>query len=97
MEKFNEILKFVTGKSTRNAVLIFLLVCFLIVYVFVQKVLPLWQSYRSLQADITKQENEYKKLAPLAAKMFIENTKRQLRYLKPDVFKNATEEDFYNN
>lgn len=43
------------------------------------------------------QEEEYEKLAPLAAKMFIENTKRQLRYLKPDIFNNATEEDFYNN
>lgn len=42
-------------------------------------------------------EEEYEKLAPLAAKMFIENTKRQLRYLKPDIFNNATEEDFYNN
>ncbi|MBR5067103.1 MAG: CapA family protein, partial [Lachnospiraceae bacterium] len=30
-------------------------------------------------------------------KMFIENTKKQLRFLKPDQFKNATEEDFYNN
>ncbi len=43
------------------------------------------------------QKEEYEKLAPLAAKMFIENTKRQLRFLKPDVFMNATEEDFYNN
>lgn len=42
-------------------------------------------------------ENEYKKLAPLAAKMFIENTKRQLKYLKPDVFKNASDEDFVKN
>ncbi|MDO4966294.1 MAG: CapA family protein [Lachnospiraceae bacterium] len=42
-------------------------------------------------------EEEYEKLAPFAAKMFIENTKRQLRYLKPDIFNNATEEDFYNN
>ena len=42
-------------------------------------------------------EEEYEKLAPLAAKMFIENTKRQLRYLKPEIYKNATEEDFYNN
>lgn len=42
-------------------------------------------------------ESEYKKLAPLAAKMFIENTKRQLIYLKPDQFKNATEDDFVNN
>lgn len=46
-------------------------------------------------ADV--QQDEYEKLAPLAAKMFIENTKRQLRYLKPDVFTNATEEDFYKN
>ena len=29
--------------------------------------------------------------------MFIENTKRQLRYLKPDVFAHATEEEFYQN
>lgn len=43
------------------------------------------------------QEEEYKLLLPLAAKMFIENTKRQLRYLKPDVFANATDEDFYQN
>lgn len=43
------------------------------------------------------QEDEYEKLKALAAKMFIENTKRQLRYLKPDVFKNATEDDFYKN
>lgn len=38
--------------------------------------------------------NEYEKLKTLAAKMFIENTKRQLRYLKPDKFKNASEDDF---
>ena len=43
------------------------------------------------------QKDEYEKLAPLAAKMFIENTKRQLRFLKPEQFENATEEDFYNN
>ena len=41
--------------------------------------------------------DEYEKLAPLAAKMFIENTKKQLRFLKPEQFENATEEDFYNN
>lgn len=40
---------------------------------------------------------EYQKLLPLAAKMFIENTKRQLKYLKPDVFKDATEEQFVEN
>lgn len=43
------------------------------------------------------QEEEYTLLAPLAAKMFICNTKRQLRFLKPDQFKNATEEDFVAN
>ena len=43
------------------------------------------------------QKDEYKKLIPLASKMFIENTKRQLRFLKPDQFNNATDEDWYNN
>ena len=43
------------------------------------------------------QEDEYEKLVPLAAKMFIENTKRQLRFLKPDQFKDATDEDWYSN
>ena len=43
------------------------------------------------------QEDEYKKLIPLASKMFIENTKRQLRFLKPNQFNNATDEDWYNN
>ena len=42
-------------------------------------------------------EKEYEKLIPLASKMFIENTKRQLRFLKPEQFANASEEDFYNN
>lgn len=42
-------------------------------------------------------EEEYRILAPLAAKTFIENTKRQLRYLKPEQFNNASEDDFYNN
>ncbi|MCR5107655.1 MAG: CapA family protein [Lachnospiraceae bacterium] len=42
-------------------------------------------------------EEEYEKLIPLATKMFLENTKRQLRFLKPKEFENATEEDFYRN
>jgi len=42
-------------------------------------------------------EEEYRLLAPLAAKMFIDNTKRQWTFLKPDVFKDAGEEDWYNN
>lgn len=42
-------------------------------------------------------KDEYEKLKPLAAKMFIENTKRQLKYLKPDEFVNATDEEFYVN
>ena len=37
---------------------------------------------------------EYEKLKALAARMFIENTKRQLKYLKPDKFKDATEDEF---
>ena len=43
------------------------------------------------------QEEEYEKLIPLSSKMFIENTKRQLRFLKPEQFENASEEDWYNN
>ena len=43
------------------------------------------------------QKEEYEKLAPLSAKMFIENTKKQLRFLKPEKFTDATDEDFYNN
>lgn len=43
------------------------------------------------------QEEEYRKLVPLAAKMFIANTKRQLRYLYPARFKDATEQDFIDN
>ena len=43
------------------------------------------------------QKDDYEKLVPLAAKMFIENTKKQLRFLKPEQFENATEEDFFNN
>lgn len=43
------------------------------------------------------QEEEYLKLVPLAAKMFIANTKRQLKYMKPQQFQNATEEDFVAN
>lgn len=42
-------------------------------------------------------EEEYKLLAPLAARMFICNTKRQLRFLKPDQFKDASEEAFVEN
>ena len=44
------------------------------------------------------QENEYELLAPLAAKMFIANTKRQLKYMKPSVFNDeTTDEEWYNN
>lgn len=46
-------------------------------------------------ADVN--EHEYELLKPLAAKLLVENTKRQLKFLKPDIFLNATEEDFYNN
>ncbi len=42
-------------------------------------------------------EEEYSLLAPLAARMFICNTKRQLRFLKPDQFKDASEEAFVEN
>ncbi len=43
------------------------------------------------------QESDYKLLAPLAARMFIENTKRQQIFLKPDKYKNATEEEWHEN
>lgn len=38
------------------------------------------------------QEDDYKLLSPLSAKMHIEATKRQMTYLKPEEFKGATEE-----
>ncbi len=40
---------------------------------------------------------EYEKLKGLAAKVFVENTKRQLRYMKTSEFTNASEEDFVRN
>ncbi len=42
-------------------------------------------------------EEEYNKLIALSTKMFIENTKKQLKYLKPAEFTNATEEEFVKN
>ncbi|MCR5734856.1 MAG: UDP-N-acetylmuramoyl-L-alanine--D-glutamate ligase [Lachnospiraceae bacterium] len=42
-------------------------------------------------------EEEYNKLSPLSAKMFIEATKRQQLFLYPDKYKNATEKDWENN
>ena len=40
------------------------------------------------------QEEEYKLLSPLSAKMHIAATKRQMSFLNPDRFKNATEEEW---
>ncbi len=40
------------------------------------------------------QEDEYKLLSPLSAKMHIAATKRQMTFLNPDRFKNATEEEW---
>lgn len=42
-------------------------------------------------------EEEYEKLKGLAAKVLIENTKRQLQYMKPEEFSDATEDDFVRN
>ena len=39
-------------------------------------------------------EEEYKLLSPLSAKMHIAATKRQMTFLQPERFKNATEEDW---
>ena len=40
------------------------------------------------------QEEDFKLLSPLSAKMHIAATKRQMTYLKPEVFKDATEEQW---
>lgn len=40
---------------------------------------------------------EYEKLKGLAAAVLIANTKRQLRYMRPDDFENATEDDYVRN
>ncbi|MBO4926675.1 MAG: CapA family protein [Clostridiales bacterium] len=40
------------------------------------------------------QEEEYKLLSPLSAKMHIAATKRQMTFLQPERFKDATEEDW---
>jgi poly-gamma-glutamate synthesis protein (capsule biosynthesis protein) len=40
------------------------------------------------------QEEEFNLLSPLSAKMHIAATKRQMTYLNPDRFKNATEEEW---
>ncbi|MBR4574192.1 MAG: CapA family protein [Lachnospiraceae bacterium] len=40
---------------------------------------------------------EYEKLKGLAASVLIANTKRQLKYMRPEDFKNATEDDFIRN
>ncbi len=40
------------------------------------------------------QEEDFKLLSPLSAKMHIEATKRQMTYLNPARFKNATDEDW---
>ncbi len=42
-------------------------------------------------------EAEYEKLKGLAAAVLIANTKRQLRYMRPDDFTEATEDDFVKN
>lgn len=43
------------------------------------------------------EESEYNKLEALAAAMFIENTQKQWRYLKPEKFENASPQDWYDN
>ena len=40
---------------------------------------------------------DYEDLKGLAAKVLIENTKRQLRYMKPEEFADASEDDFLKN
>ena len=60
------------------------------------------ESERVIRGDIPGiftdvNEEEYRRLIPLAAKMFIANTRRQLKYLYPDKFSHATEQDFIDN
>lgn len=43
------------------------------------------------------QKEEYDKLIALSSKAFIENTKKQLKYLRPKDFENASDEDFVKN
>ena len=43
------------------------------------------------------QAGEYEKLLPLAAKAFVSATKRQVRFLKPDEYTDATEEKWREN
>ena len=43
------------------------------------------------------QPDEYEKLIPLSAKMFISATKRQLKYLNPKEYSDATEEKWHEN
>lgn len=45
--------------------------------------------------DVT--EKEYNLLEPLSAKAFISATKRQLKFLKPDIYSNATDEVWMEN
>lgn len=57
---------------------------------------------RIVKADLPRifadvQPEEYELLAPLAAKVFIANTKRQLTFLYPEKFADATEEDWVAN
>lgn len=42
-------------------------------------------------------EEDYRLLSPLAARMFIENTKRQQIFLKPDKYRNATDAEWHDN
>lgn len=43
------------------------------------------------------QKEEYDKLIALSSKAFIENTKKQLKFLRPKDFENASDEDFVKN
>ena len=46
-----------------------------------------------MEIFVDVQQEEYEKLAPLAAKMFIRNTKRQQIYMKPDKYSESTTEE----
>lgn len=60
------------------------------------------ESERIVKAELPRiyadvQPGEYELLKGLAARAFVENTKRQQRYLKPGKYDNATEADWHEN
>lgn len=62
MEKFQEIIKFLSSGKNPMAVMIFILVCAVMVWGVKGHIIPTWNKYQNLQSDIIKQEQRYKEL-----------------------------------